>query len=59
MSKDGIRSNSMQSVFNCSQTFGVALGEECGAETIGLAFAVVGAVALGPDLVRYMKIRAM
>jgi hypothetical protein len=26
---------------------------------IGLAFAVVGAVALGPDLVRYMKIRAM
>jgi hypothetical protein len=26
---------------------------------IGLAFAVIGAVALGPDLVRYMKIRAM
>jgi hypothetical protein len=26
---------------------------------IGLAFAVVGAVALGPDLLRYMKIRAM
>jgi hypothetical protein len=26
---------------------------------IALAFAVVGAVALGPDLVRYMKIRAM
>lgn len=26
---------------------------------IGLAFAVVGAVAVGPDLVRYMKIRAM
>lgn len=26
---------------------------------IGLAFAVVGAVALGPDLVRYMKIGAM
>jgi hypothetical protein len=26
---------------------------------IGLAFAVVGAVALGPDLVRYLKIRAM
>jgi hypothetical protein len=26
---------------------------------IGLAFTVVGAVALGPDLVRYMKIRAM
>lgn len=27
--------------------------------TIGLAFAVVAAVTLGPDLVRYMKIRAM
>jgi hypothetical protein len=26
---------------------------------IGLAFAVVAAVSLGPDLVRYMKIRAM
>jgi len=26
---------------------------------IGLALAVVGAVALGPDLMRYMKIRAM
>jgi hypothetical protein len=26
---------------------------------IGLAFAVIGAVALGPDLVRYTKIRAM
>jgi hypothetical protein len=26
---------------------------------IGLAFAVIGAIALGPDLVRYMKIRAM
>jgi len=26
---------------------------------IGLAFAVVSAIALGPDLVRYMKIRAM
>jgi hypothetical protein len=26
---------------------------------IGLAFAVVAAVAMGPDLVRYMKIRAM
>jgi hypothetical protein len=27
--------------------------------TIGLAFAVVAAFTLGPDLVRYMKIRAM
>ena len=26
---------------------------------VGLAFAVVAAVAMGPDLVRYMKIRAM
>jgi hypothetical protein len=26
---------------------------------IGLTFAVVAAVAFGPDLVRYMKIRAM
>ena len=26
---------------------------------IALAFAVVGAVALGPDLARYIKIRAM
>jgi hypothetical protein len=26
---------------------------------IGLAFAVISAIALGPDLVRYMKIRAM
>jgi hypothetical protein len=26
---------------------------------IGLAFAVMSAIALGPDLVRYMKIRAM
>jgi hypothetical protein len=37
-------------------------GEKGGSRTplaIGLAFAVVAAVALGPDLVRYMKIRAM
>jgi hypothetical protein len=27
--------------------------------TIGLTFAVISAIALGPDLVRYMKIRAM
>jgi hypothetical protein len=26
---------------------------------IGLVFAVIGAIALGPDVVRYMKIRAM